>query len=207
MVAKTTGSILTNATQTLAGARLGLEDVQGPKPERRLAGARNLVVFGRAVTNVLQNLRSTEPAFDSWYEPYVKEMEGDPLLRFLYKLRSEILKEGVMSTGVSAYLSTFRFPEDMARLGPPPPNAKSFFIGDQNGGVGWEVAVGEGQLEKYYVELPGDIGEVSLHLHNAPSDHLGSKISDDRLETICEAYIRYLEKMVRDAQTRFGGGA
>src|SRR5436309_15318022 len=95
---KTTPSILASAEQTLATARAGLEDVLAERPERRLPGLHNVVVFGRAVTNVLQNLRSTEPGFDEWYVPFVRQMESDPLMRFLYKLRSAILKRGTVST-------------------------------------------------------------------------------------------------------------
>ena len=54
-------------------------------------------VFGRAVTNVLQHLRSFDPydegAFDRWYEPWVTEMRTDPLLRYFYELRSAFLKD------------------------------------------------------------------------------------------------------------------
>jgi len=204
---KTTASILASAEQTLATARAGLEDVVGTRPERRLSGLRNLVVFGRAVTNVLQNLRSTEPKFDEWYQPRVREMEADPLMRFLYKLRSEILKQGTIPTSVSAHIEHFEFPRDLAKLGPPPANTKSFFIGDQNGGSGWEVMVGDGQVEKYYAALPGEIGQVTVHLADAPAEHLGKQLSDNRIETICAAYLHYLERLVADAKRHFGGGA
>ena len=111
-----------------------------------------------------------------------------------------------MPTAVSANLKAFRFPQDLARMGPPPPNAKSFFVGDQNGGAGWEVDVGDGQVVRYYADLPGDIGEVSLHLQGVPTDHLGGKLNDDRLATVCDAYFQYLDKLLRDAKSRFRGG-
>jgi len=204
---KTTGGLLASAEQTLATARAGFEDLTGPMPERRLSGLRNLVVFGRAVTNVLQNLRSTEPGFDEWYAPLVREMESDPLLRFVYKLRSEILKEGTVPTSVSAHIRHLDFPGDFAKFGPPPPNARSFFIGDQNGGSGWEVALPDGRVDKYYAALPGDVGQVSVHLVGAPTEHLGQQLSDGRLETVCAAYLSYLERLLAQAKLRFGGGA
>ena len=67
MAAKTTKKVLAHVADTLATAKLGLQDVLSGGPDRRLGGLRNLIVFGRAVTNVLQNLRSTEPAFEAWY--------------------------------------------------------------------------------------------------------------------------------------------
>ena len=33
----------------------------------------NVVVYGRAVTNVLQNLRNRAQGFDDWYEPWQTE--------------------------------------------------------------------------------------------------------------------------------------
>jgi hypothetical protein len=60
---------------------------------RTLLGLFAVVVFGRAVTNALQNLRTFDrQAFDEWYGPWKQEMEEDPLLRWFYKLRSDILK-------------------------------------------------------------------------------------------------------------------
>ena len=207
MTQKTTAGVLASTEQTLATARAGLEDVTGSRLERRSAGLRNLVVFGRAVTNVLQNLRSTETAFDDWYRPYVAQMASDPLLKFLYKLRTEILKEGTAPTKVALSIKQFEFPMDMRKFGPPPANAGSFFIGDSQGGTGWEVALPDGSTAKYYVDLPGDIGEVSLHLAGAPTEHLGVTLADSRLETICTIYVAYLDRLVRAARQRFGGGA
>ena len=61
--------------------------------DRILLGFVAVVVFGRAVTNALQNLRSFDrQAFDAWYEPWRREMQNDALLRWFYVLRSEILK-------------------------------------------------------------------------------------------------------------------
>jgi hypothetical protein len=61
-----------------------------------MPGLRNLIVFGRAVTNILQNLRSVVGAktFDEWYMPLQEEMRDDELLKYFYELRTEILKEG-----------------------------------------------------------------------------------------------------------------
>jgi len=59
---RTTTDIIRSAEETLKTAEQGLEDlIKGP-PQRKLSGLRNLIV-GRAVTNILQNLRSIEPDF------------------------------------------------------------------------------------------------------------------------------------------------
>ena len=134
MAAKTSDEILRRVDDTLATAKLGLRDVLKGGPERRLGGLRNLIVFGRAVTNVLQNLRSTEQTFDAWYDPYVNEMREDPLLKYFYDLRSEILKEGQLRTSSGLYIKSFSY-LDRQRLGPPPPGAKRFSWGTKRVGV------------------------------------------------------------------------
>jgi len=69
ITAKMTAEVLRRGDDTLATAKLGLTDVLEGRPERRLGGLRNLIVFGRAVSNVPQNLRSIWPEFDSSYQP------------------------------------------------------------------------------------------------------------------------------------------
>jgi hypothetical protein len=172
-------------------------------PERKAAGLRNFVVFGRAVTNVLQNLRSTEKGFDEWYRPYVDEMKVDELMSYFYKLRSLILKEGISNTMVGMHIKSLRLPDDLRRLTPPPPNAKAFFVGDHLGGSGWEVQLPDGSTEKYYVDLPVDIAECCLHLQNPPKMHLGKVIDDGSMKGLCLLYIDYLHKMVISAKEMF----
>ncbi len=201
---KTTAEVLQRAKDTLATAKLGLRDVVQGGPERRLGGLRNLVVFGRAVTNVLQNLRSLEAEFDVWYAPYVAEMKDDPLLRYFYLLRSEILKEGTLRTGSSMHIRQFNFPKDMQRLGPPPPGAGAFFMGDQAGGSGWEIPGESGEVEKFYVDIPGDIATFEVHLPDAPATHRGKPIADKQIQTLAQLYFDYLSTMVDSARKKFG---
>ncbi len=201
---RTTADILRSVEDTLATAEHGLKEFATGPAETKLAGFRNVVVFGRAVTNVLQNLRSNEPGLDEWYATYREQMKSDPLMRYFYELRSAILKEGTLP-GLSTriHIRRLRVPEDLGRLGLPPPNARGFFVGDSLGGSGWEVELPDGSVEKYYVELPFDIGTVSLHLPEAPRSHLGQEIGDSSLETLSRLYVNYLRRMVESAEERF----
>jgi hypothetical protein len=67
-----------------------------PAPERTpgVTHIKHIAVYGRATTNVLQNLRGVVAGFDEWYAPIREWMEGDPLMKYFYKLRTRILKEG-----------------------------------------------------------------------------------------------------------------
>jgi hypothetical protein len=203
MAAHSSKDILNRALETLETAKAGLRDV-AVSPERRLSGLRNLVVFGRAVTNVLQNLRSTEPTFDNWYGPVAEKLAADPLMRFFYDLRTQILKRG--ETGVSSYLhiKQLQFPMDMAKFGPKPPQAKSFFIGDSLGGTGWEVETAPGVTEKYYVDLPQEIGAAGLYFRDAPRVDSRSDAKDADVVALSTAYIERLQVIVEEAKSRFG---
>jgi hypothetical protein len=196
--------ILKRAEGTLDTAKLGFKLLTGGSPEHRFSGLRNVVVFGRAVTNVLQNLRSIEPGFDEWYEPYKREMEADALMKYFYNLRSEILKKGVLNVSSHTHLRNFRLPEDIAKFGPPPANAKALFIGDNLGGSGWEVELPDGSTEKYYVALPPEMGTTSLHFPDSPNLHLGEELKESRIEVLSKMYIDYLQKLIRSAKERFG---
>lgn len=203
MTPKSKKDIFMRVEETLQTAKLGLEDlIQGP-PERKLAGLRNLIVFGRALTNVLQNLRSIESNFDKWYARYREEMKSDPLMRYFYILRSEILKEGKLEFFARTHIKQLRIPEDIHRLGPPPPNAKGFFFGDKLGGSGWEIQLPDGSIEKLYVQLPYDIGTISLQFPNPPEVHLNNKIEDNSIEALSQMYINYLSRLVSLVKKEF----
>ena len=110
---------------------------------------------GRAVTNVLQNLRSVvgTQVFDEWYGPLQEEMRNDELLRYFYQLRSEILKEGTLQTFNSMHMS-FNSRDLQPILQNPPPGAKGFFIGDQLNGGGWEVELPDGSTSNTTLRFP-----------------------------------------------------
>ena len=58
MTERDADAVLRDAEATLETARLGLADLTGPDARRYMPGLRAVVTFGRAVTNVLQNLRT-----------------------------------------------------------------------------------------------------------------------------------------------------
>jgi hypothetical protein len=199
---RNTNQILTEAQQTLKTAELGLKGLKTHNSEHKDAGLRNLIVFGRAITNVLQNLRSTEKDFDAWYNPFAKEMENDKFLKFFYNARSTILKEGsVPATTHSFYIKKFNS-NDINKF-EKPPFAKSFFMGDKYGGSGWEVVFPDGRTEKFYIDLPVEIGEGKVFISNLPKEHLGKEVEGITLEEAGQLYFDYLANLLRKAEDRF----
>jgi len=192
---------LRRARETLQTALVGLNDLHHD-PKRRVAALSNVVVFGRAVTNVLENLRSSEPGFDEWYEPVSRALAADPLMKFFYGLRSRILKRG--ETGTNNYTCVKRLsPVDIKRF-PEPANARRFFIGDSLGGSGWVVEVSPGIVEHYYVDLPEEIGTAGLFFEDAPvASGAGGRHGAD-VVVLCEHYLIRMQGVLNDANGKFG---
>ncbi len=199
--------ILRAVDDTLQTAEFGLADLSASDPRRRVAGLRNLIVFGRAVTNVLQKLKTPlGTAFDDWYLSVQQRMRDDELMKYFYKLRSEILKEGSIGPlSTHTHIGSLG-PADMQLLQEgAPPGAKAFFMGDRLGGDGWEVELADGTKETYYVTLPGEIdATTSLHFKDAPTEHQGEQIEDTSIGALAARYIAYIRQLVSEASKRFG---
>jgi hypothetical protein len=195
--------VLQRVDETLQTAKHGYEDLVGSNRSRRFTGLRNLIVFGRSVTFVLQNLKSVvgEQAFEQWYLPKREEMKADPLMKYFVTARNEILKQGKVNVRTSAYIHQFS-PLQIDKFGPPPAGAKRFFIGDQAGGTGWEVELLDGSVEKYYVELPASIGEVKQHFADI-LEVTAPELKGKSVEDFCLLYLTKLESLVDDARMQF----
>lgn len=198
---RTTSEILKCAREMLETAEFG-RSLMSTDPRHRVPGIRNVVVFGRAVTNVLQNLRSTEPTFDGWYAIHQENLKNNPLARYMYDLRTRILKRGEMPTGVVLGIKELDSRAIFRRF-PKPAHAERFFIGDSNGGSGWHIKMPDGTTERFYVDLsvkiPGVDVDVDLRFADAPDDirHLPAAEA-------CRMYLDLLSEVVRDAGRTFG---
>jgi hypothetical protein len=121
--------------------------------------------------------------------------------KFFKELRNRIEKEGDIPTNSSVYIQNFSR-EDLSRF-PRPPSAQSFFIGDNLGGSGWKVSLPDGSVEKYYVNLPLDIGSTIVKFRDGPKKHLGESVEGAAVEYLCKAFIDYLRNMISDAYKQF----
>jgi hypothetical protein len=198
-------AILRRAEEALQTAYHGYEDLLGSNRHRRFSGLRNLIVFGRTVTWVIQNLRSVlnDDEFDQWYDPKQEEMRKDSLMRYFVDARNEIEKQGKLSVSTSAHIHSFSS-GDIRKFGTPPPGAGAFFIGDQLGGSGWEIEMPDGSKEKYYVELPSEIGEVKQHFHNFPEAD-APELKGKSVEELSGLYLGRLEQLLDGARAHFLG--
>lgn len=198
---RTSGRIIKDAEDTLLTAKIGLQMIESSDPTVTIPGFRNVIIFGRAVTNILQNLRSTEgEAFDEWYQPKVEEMEADVAMKHLYRLRSIILKQGRLETMLRLQLSGN--PMAVAQNFRKPPGARGFFFGDQIGGSGWEVETEDGSIEKFYVDLSGEIPGVKVSIDLILADG-PPELSGVNIEELSSEYLNYLEGLVTEAHSTF----
>lgn len=191
---------LRNAEDMLATARCGFEDLAAEDKSRRMIGLRNIIVFGRTVTFVLQNLRSKmiEKEFDAWYTPKQEEMRKDVVMKHFVTLRNELEKQGKLSVSTSVQVTNFSS-SDIDKY-KKPPGTVGFFIGDQFGGSGFQVQLADGSKEKYYVNLPEDKVKVTQHFSNFPA-----QIEHMTIEEASEYYIEKLSKLVIEAREYFVG--
>ncbi len=209
MPIKSVSEVLRRAEEVLETARLGLEDLLGPDPRKRLSGIYNVAVFGRSTTLALQNLRSAvddREHFETWYAGHVERMNSDPLFRYFVELRNEILKEGPPRTSVSFSTRNLTINPEEARRSAPP-GAETMFIGDRRGGSGYKIRMPDGTLERYYTDLPGgmsaEISPMQLHLPNPPVQASGEPFEDSSIQALSSLYIDELGRIVADARQTF----
>jgi len=190
-------TVIQAAQMTLAIGQMGLADYMAEDPVRRRSGMHNAIVFGRAVTNILETLRnSVDGDFDAWYKSRTSGLSRNAAYKRLYQMRSEILKQGLDGTTSSTYVAALST-ESLAGL-PRPKGATHFFIGDQNGGAGWMVPRPDGSEDVFYVELPPSAGFVSKRTMTVEGAELdvGSVLTD---------YLDEMKRLVNEAEQRFGG--
>lgn len=197
--------IIRKAEDTYQTAQFGYEDLVRPDRKRRFSGLRNLVVFGRSVTFVLQNLKTPigEDTFNKWYFPHQEKMKNDILMKYFVTLRNEILKQGKLPLSVSAELN-FNTSDLQKKLGTPPPGAVGYFIGDQTGGSGWEIELPDGSKIPYYVGIPEDMAKVTQHFSELPVPN-DDRLKKEPIENLCLRYLSELEKLIDSARQEFLG--
>ena len=195
------GDIVQRTEGTLRHAQVELRELLlSVDPELYAAHFRNVIVHGRSVTFVLQQLRSRVHGFDAWYEPWQQEMKEDALLRYFVDVRNDILKKGDTHAGANLYIRSL----STDQIGPSPEGAKSLFIGDHLGGIGWDVDRGDGTAGKVYWKLPREVGEVWYTFRDAPLIHLGKDITGLSAAHLLDLYLKYLARLVGEARRTFG---
>jgi hypothetical protein len=169
-------------------------------PARRIAGFRNVIIFGNAVRKVLEGLPSDGGEFDKWYKPVRREFKTSVLIKLFSQLLTEIRKREAEGFGTKARVVGFNYPADIPKLGARPKHAREFFMGDDLGGIGWEVELQPGVIEKYYAIVPAAYGTVEEFLSFTAVVQTSKDPRPIDAVKVSEQYIQTLEKVLRGAE-------
>lgn len=170
------------------------------QPSRRSAGFRNVIVFGAHVRKVLESLPSDGGDFDKWYKPVKKEFKNSLLMRLFEELLAEIRKRDARGVDSKARVVGFNYPADVPKLGKRPAHARELFMGDELGGVGWEIEPMPGVTEKYYAILPAAYGTVEEFLSFTAVVQTSKDPRPIDAVKVSEQFITTLEKVLRGAE-------
>ena len=93
--------VVTRSSTMLRMVAQGLRDMRDADHDRLLFGFLGIVVFGRSMTLVMQNLRTHDrAAFDVWYAPWQQEMQADPLMKYFNDLRTKVVHQDAPAIGI-----------------------------------------------------------------------------------------------------------
>ena len=93
--------VVTRSGTMLRMVAQGLRDMKDADHDRLLFGFLGVVVFGRSMTLVMQNLRTHDrSAFDAWYDPWQQEMRNDPLMKYFNELRTKVVHQDAPAIGI-----------------------------------------------------------------------------------------------------------
>jgi hypothetical protein len=206
-VERSADDILQDAKDAFDLMRRGLREYEAIGGRTRLAGIKNVVVWGRVVTATLQKLKRHFPnEFPTWWNPKAQDMRDDPEYHYLYDLRNDVEKLGTVGATGNATFIQHLGPDEMRRLtaNPPPFPKRSFFLGDRWGGDGWDVELPDGTHQKFYVRIPTDIGVRSWLQFADPTDSLKLSPPPRPVEDVLARYVHYLEDLLESAIQEFG---
>ena len=130
-----------------------------------------------------------------WRGDHEARRAATPQNNRFYRIFEE-LAAGVDS---KARVVGFNYPADVPKLGKRPAHARELFMGDEIGGVGWEVEVMPGVVEKYYAILPAAYGSVEEFLSFTPVVQTSKDPRPIDAVKVSEQFITTLEKVLRGA--------
>jgi hypothetical protein len=180
--ASVAGGILSSlwlATDMLDRVRMSVRDLRHPNHGRAVTGAYTIAVFGRALTQALETIRTHDrDHFNSWWPSKAVFMATDPLLVFFDQLRNAFLHEGCWGRSGDGGLVVWKAHEHS----PQQPHVLYF--------AGSTIPTHHaGQVIPVQETYPGD-GETYLPFLPA-------------VETLGILYERWLAQLVRETWTEF----
>lgn len=159
------------------------------------------VVFARSVTSILQKEFSKNKKFIDWYGDIENpkqgtkryEMKKDPLCKFFYDLRSNILKEGISGVqAVNTQIGSFNSSTDIVEK---PEGVDSTMI--RADGIFFSVYSNTPKADIVPANTTARMSTVFI-LKDTPDKHLGKRITDKNFFEISKLYYEYLKSIVEE---------
>jgi len=190
--------VLRDAADALEFVEQALREITDLPGRERLAGIRNLPIWGRVLTWTLQNLRPLigRPEFDGWWSPWRVQLETDPDFAYLYDLRNQIEKEGTV--GSLGHVTDLWHQSQVQ--GPSPPNTVGIFI--DRWGAGWRVQKPDGTIELFYAQIPEPLGSQLFFTEPTTSQHRSPPKAS--IDVIARRYVDLLRQVLESAREEFG---
>ncbi len=175
------------------------------EPTERRYHLKNFVLHCSSVTHVVQGLRSKVSSFDEWWTSIVAVMDADPLMRYFYKLRTEILKKNAYHV---SYKISPRPPHTSVTLrrsdiGPPPEHGMTFRVtGD---GPFWVLHSPAGrEIKSIRALLPEGCGGVGrLLFTDCPEAEFPKHFEGQDIAEVCQAHMDRLLAIVEQAYEKY----
>lgn len=149
----------------------------------------------RAITYALQKQGAIINGFSEWYTLKQEEMKNDELLKFMHDSRTEDFHEGIFRFVCSTYIKHLSTNELNK-----PVNA-SMIISPE--GAYW--VINEGTPKERKIPVKGAEYTISVSMQSAPKKHLDKVLTKNDPVTLCKLTLEYLETLVYEAKTKFGG--
>jgi hypothetical protein len=167
-----------DAEALLRLAEGGLKQIASGNVDRRIPGLRNVLVFGALFHTSMRELAATDPLFASWFDQQKLPKEVE-----------ELRKAAIRAPKERKDYTQVQLASEGKEYGPRPANAMAFFSGDRLGGSGWDISLGEGRMEKYYVVIPD---------HEPVGDSFGKEGAT--AEAVAKRYVAALREMLKHAK-------
>jgi hypothetical protein len=191
--------IVDNLKAYLELAELGLQDLLSDNPKFKDLGLRNLAMHARSLSIAMHNLGNGDSEVTEWYLGIQNEMNSSEVCRYFADLSTEIYHQ---EKNIIRSNDNSSFTVDMFNRLAQPQIAKAigFFISDNLGGYGWDIALPSGQKDKFYLELPQEI--LNIEVTETTSDHLKA-LGEKSVEEIGQLYFDFLTDMVIHLVNKF----
>jgi hypothetical protein len=146
---------ISDTEQRFADALRAYEAAPEPNAKRMALG--NCLVWGRAITNVIQNARSVWSGFEEWYARHAQVLKDDQRFRAFYQMRTEVLKRGHTAARAAALVWDEKN-ELFDALLPIPEGAVSAVLFDpETRFFGWIVRRDDAKEERVERKLPESV--------------------------------------------------